>query len=77
VTRTILILMLTLQAGAAQAMSDQSIERKEIMVSLCTGVIENYTRYLAGTFTPKNPVQLEREFKRCAETVDEYETLSR
>ena len=63
-------------ATVSGAISNESLERKRIMVKLCSGVIEEYTRYAAGELQPKNPVYLEREFQRCAEIVEEYEMLS-
>ena len=56
-------------------MSDESLQRKEAMFKLCTALIDEYTRYLAGVTHPKNLVYLEREYQRCAEVVDEYEML--
>lgn len=63
-------------ATASGAVSNESMERKRIMVRLCSGVIEDYAQYVAGKLRPNNTVYLEREFQRCVEVVEEYEMLS-
>jgi hypothetical protein len=72
-----MILLVMASASHGDAMSDVSMERKRIMVSLCISVVDEYTSYAAGFSKPKDPVRLEREFERCAEIIDEYEMLSR
>lgn len=74
--RLALILVSLANASPAIAqVSEESLKRKQIMVRLCAPIIEDYMRHLAGLPISMNPVYLEREFSRCAEVIDEYETL--
>ena len=69
------MLVLTSISYDNDMVSAESLRRKEIMVKLCIPIIDEYSRFRAGLAKSKNPVHLEREFNRCAEIIDEYETL--
>lgn len=53
-----------------------SLESKRAQAALCEGILHQYLAYLAGLEKPRDVVKLDREFRRCAELIEEYEEAS-
>lgn len=52
------------------------MESKRAQAALCDGVLQHYLAYLSGREMPRDVLKLDREFKRFAEVIKEYEDAS-